>query len=129
MNFENEKARLLEIFQAFDKNGDGQLDHEELIEGYTEFFRGDVERAEMEVNEIMIKLDLNNNGSIDYSEFMIANVDLSKLLQEDKLREAFNLFDQDKSGTITLNEVKKVLGSAKNPVEDVEWEKIVEEVD
>jgi len=29
----------------------------------------------MEVVMIMEKLDLNNNGTIDYSEFVIANVD------------------------------------------------------
>mmetsp|Transcript_15447 Transcript_15447/g.15046 ORF Transcript_15447/g.15046 Transcript_15447/m.15046 type:complete len:230 (-) Transcript_15447:108-797(-) len=133
MNFDTEKQRLQEIFQAFDKNGDGQLDHEELIEGYTEFFEGDRERAELEVGEMMEKLDFNNNGSIDYSEFIIANLDSQKysyqLLQEDKLKEAFNLFDTDSSGTITLDEVKKVLGQGTTNVEELEWEKIIEEVD
>ena len=80
MNFDHEKQRLLDIFQAFDKNGDGQLDPEELVEGYTEFFKGDRERAELEVQEIMDKLDLNGNGNIDYSEFLIANIDSNKFL-------------------------------------------------
>ena len=29
----NEKNELLKLFQAFDKNGDGQLERNELIEG------------------------------------------------------------------------------------------------
>ncbi len=78
----------------------------------------------------MEKLDFNNNGSIDYSEFLIANIDTNKLLNEEKLKEAFELFDVDHSGTITTDEIKKVLGgnSASN-IDDNEWERIMEEVD
>lgn len=34
----------------------------------------------MEVAEMLEKLDFNNNGSIDYSEFMIASIDANKLI-------------------------------------------------
>lgn len=131
MNYDDEKKRLLEIFQAFDSNNDGQLDFKELLEGYTEFFNGDAERAEIEVTEIMEKLDINNNGNIDYSEFTIAHLNLTKMLQEDKLREIFNLFDIDHSGTITAEELKKILGSkgSQQEVDDNEWDKIIDEVD
>jgi calcium-dependent protein kinase len=78
----------------------------------------------------MDKLDFNGNGTIDYSEFMIAHVDLNKLLQEDKLKEAFELFDIDHSGSITIDEIKKVLGNGrKNDVDDAEWERILDEAD
>jgi calcium-dependent protein kinase len=102
------------------------------VAGYTEYFNGDVERAELEVSEIMEKLDLNDNGNIDYSEFMIALLNLSKMIQEDKLKEIFNLFDIDHSGTITAEELKKILGSkgaAKDEIDDNEWDKIIDEVD
>lgn len=75
MSFEGEKQRLLTIFKAFDANGDGQIDKQELFEGYKQFFNGDITKAMEEANNIMSKLDFNNNGSIDYSEFMIANID------------------------------------------------------
>ncbi len=77
----------------------------------------------------MNKLDFNGNGSIDYSEFIIAHLDITKLSQEDKLREVFELFDIDQSGSITADEIKKVLGRATNDVEDAEWDKILDEVD
>lgn len=80
MNFESEKQRLLEIFKAFDSNGDGILDKKELIFGYNRFFNGDIERAEYEADQIMKKLDFNGNGTIDYSEFMIANIDPVQLI-------------------------------------------------
>lgn len=61
-------------------------------------------------------------------------MDQSAMLQEDKLKEIFNLFDLDHSGTITADELKKVLGSQKQGqqaevVDDNEWDKIIEEVD
>ena len=68
----------------------------------------------------MEKLDFNNNGSIDYSEFIIAHLDVTKLTQEDKLREVFDLFDQDHSGSITADEIKKILGKGKDPGNEVE---------
>ncbi len=78
----------------------------------------------------MDKLDFNKNGTIDYSEFLIAHVDQVKMMQEDKLKEAFELFDMDRSGTITVNEIKKVLGSrGMGDIDESEWERILEEVD
>jgi len=38
--------------------------------------------AEIEVDEIMKKADLNGNGSIDYSEWLAATMDLKKLLSD-----------------------------------------------
>lgn len=132
MNYDDEKKRLLDIFQAFDTNNDGQLDFKELVDGYTEYFKGDVERAEFEVSEIMEKLDINDNGNIDYSEFMIAHLNVATMIQEDKLKEIFNLFDIDHSGTITAEELKKILGAKgnkKDDIDDNEWDKIIDEVD
>lgn len=31
-------------------------------------------------------------------------------MREDRLREVFNIFDVDKSGAITVDEIKKILG-------------------
>jgi calcium-dependent protein kinase len=55
-------------------------------------------------------LDLNDNGLIEYSEFLIAILDPVKIVKEERLREVFNMFDVDKSGAITVDEIKKILG-------------------
>lgn len=47
---------------------------------------------------------------LDYSEFLIANIDPAKIVREDRLREVFNIFDCDRSGAITVDEIKKILG-------------------
>mgnify|MGYP001592079947 CR=1 FL=1 len=81
------------------------MDYKDLVNGYLKVFPTK-EIAQQKVKEFMDKLDFNNNGTIDYSEFLIANIDLKKLLNNEKLqREAFDLFDLDKSGTITIDEI------------------------
>ncbi len=43
---EKERQKLMEIFKAFDANGDGQLEYHEIYEGYRQYFNGDVVKAE-----------------------------------------------------------------------------------
>ncbi len=60
-----EKNELLKTFQALDKNGDGVLSRQELLEGYKKTMG--VNEATEQVNAIMIEVDKNNSGTIDYS--------------------------------------------------------------
>lgn len=68
-----ERQKLTEIFKSFDRNNDGILSKEELIQGYTQLY-GNIERAQIEVEQILQRVDLNGNGEIDYSEFLAANI-------------------------------------------------------
>jgi calcium-dependent protein kinase len=101
------------------------LSREELIEGYRATL-GDL--AEEEVDRIMRIADIDGSGEIDYSEFVVATMDKRKLLSNEKLEAAFNLFDKDNSGSISANEIKEVLGVGKNIDEKI-WNDIVLEVD
>ena len=47
-----------------DKNSDGKLSRDELIDGYRTIF-GDL--AEEEVDKILARVDANGSGEIDYS--------------------------------------------------------------
>jgi calcium-dependent protein kinase len=84
--------------------------------------------AEDEVDRIMKIADADGSGEIDYSEFVVATMDKRKLLTNEKLETAFNLFDKDGSGSISANEIRDVLGVGKNIDEKV-WNEIVTEVD
>ena len=108
-----------------DKNSDGKLSREELIEGYTTIL-GDL--AEEEVDRIMKIADTDGSGEIDFSEWVVATMDKRKLLTNEKLESAFNLFDRDGGGSISANEIKEVLGVGKNIDEKI-WNEIIMEVD
>lgn len=117
---------LQRAFKALDTNFDGKLSRQELVEGYKQIL-GDIE-AEEEVDRIMAIADADGSGEIDYSEFVVATMDKKKLLSNEKLETAFNLFDKDNSGSISADEIKDVLGVGKNIDEKV-WNDIVMEVD
>lgn len=99
-----DKEKLEQTFMALDKNADGKLSREELVQGYTIIY-GSAEQANKEVDGIMAKVDVDHNGYIDYSgllkkmlnssiEFLIASTNKQKLLSKDNLKRAFQLFDK-----------------------------------
>ena len=120
-----EMTELQRAFKALDKNSDGKLSREELIEGYRQTL-GDM--AEDEVDRIMKAADTDGSGEIDYSEWIVATTDKTKLLTDDKLKVAFNVFDRDGGGSISSSEIKEVLGVGKN-IEESVWLEIVAQVD
>lgn len=77
--------------------------------------------AEAEVDKILLRVDANGSGEIDYSgkwvrtytfiEWIVATINKEKLLSNEKLRAAFSLFDKDGSGAISSAEVKEILCS------------------
>ena len=49
-------------------------------------------------SELIHQLDTNQDGKIDYGEFITAAVNRARLLNEENLRIAFNMFDKDGNG-------------------------------
>lgn len=62
-----EEKKLRDIFTLLDKNGDGQLSQEEMLEGFKFLFGGNEELAKSEVMKTMKNIDINKNGTIDYN--------------------------------------------------------------
>ena len=65
-----------EVFRAIDRKGNGFLTKEELVEWYRDLF-GD--KVEEEVERIIKEIDTDNNGSIEYTEFIKASIDTENL--------------------------------------------------
>eukprot|EP00826_Nyctotherus_ovalis_P049522 TRINITY_DN599_c0_g2_i2.p2 TRINITY_DN599_c0_g2~~TRINITY_DN599_c0_g2_i2.p2 ORF type:complete len:208 (-),score=83.79 TRINITY_DN599_c0_g2_i2:109-732(-) len=110
--------KLKKVFQQFDKNGDGVLERSELLEGYTKLGKPKEQAAKI-VDQIMKKIDINNNGTIDYSEFLMANLKHEDITSSEKLKEAFKIFDKDGDGQITVDEIKEVLGGSDEMVAEI----------
>ena len=64
----------------------------------------------------MIHADIDGSGYIDYSgnyfilEFLAAAQMIQNLLSKEKVELAFNMLDSDKSGSISLDELKNAFG-------------------
>lgn len=111
-----EKENLAKIFKALDKNGDGKLSKEEIVEGYDLFFGKNADIQDIE--KMFDSVDLDGSGYIDYSEFVIASMNEKQLLTNEKLQAAFKMFDKDNSGCISAAEIKEVLSFGKTMSEE-----------
>ena len=58
-------------------------------------------------------LDLDNNGNIDFREFLTAAVDHSKFLTQENIDEVFKVFDKNDDKVITIDEFEFFLPSSK----------------
>lgn len=124
---EEDKGELQKIFTTIDKNGDGKLSREELINGFMSFGEP-YSKAVRKVNEIMDSLDTDKNGYIGYSEFLMALMDKKQMLSRANLIQAFNTFDRNKDGYIVASEIKTLLGIGQDYSEET-WGEIVNEID
>jgi calcium-dependent protein kinase len=104
----NEKKDLEKIFQAMDVDGNGDIDKEELLQGYEKHFG--IEISPAQVDEMFKAVDLDGNGTIDFTEFVMATMNEKELITPERLRAAFRMFDSDNSGSISRDEIKKILG-------------------
>jgi Ca2+-binding EF-hand superfamily protein len=83
------------------------LQKNELIEGYARLY-DDRELAKAEVDKIFYNIDINHNEAIDFSEFLMANMQKQNIMHKDMLRAAFEAFDTDGNGVITLDELENL---------------------
>ena len=66
-----------------DKNGDGNLSKQEILEGYEEVFG--IPIIEEDVDRMFKEIDIDGNGTIDYTEFVMATMNEKTILTNDKL--------------------------------------------
>ena len=108
-----------------DKDGNGSLDKEEVMLGYEEHFG--IQMTEENVDAMFKAVDIDGNGSIDYTEFVMATMNERDLISQQKLRAAFRLFDKDGNGSISPEEIKNALGISDEDGEELN--KLIAEID
>jgi calcium-dependent protein kinase len=102
-----EQQKMRHMFEQMDKDFDGKLSRQEIIEGFKEM---EVDDPEGEADKIMANIDFDDNGSIEFTEWCTATMDKRKMLSKERLKAAFNIFDQNGNGSISFEEVKALIG-------------------
>ena len=60
-----------------------------------------------------LKMSLAIAGTIDYEEFIAATINLNRLEQEAAYQQAFQTFDTDNSGCLSVDEINNALKVSK----------------
>ncbi|KAL3839248.1 hypothetical protein ACJIZ3_023839 [Penstemon smallii] len=118
-NIDSRADRLRDVFATFDKNNDGFITKKELRDSLKNI---GISAGEKEVSDMVEKVDLNRDGLIDFDEFCElfesissngGNVDEERGGDDDDevMKEAFDVFDENKDGLITVEELGLVLSS------------------
>ena len=122
----DEIREFKEIFMNIDRDHDGKISYQELVEVYKKSM--DEEEAREIVDRVMNEVDSDRNGFIEYSEFLKANLDMKKIMSGQNLEAAFRMFDSDGNGKISPDEMKRIL-QGDNIVDEQIWAKIIGEFD
>mmetsp|Transcript_25620 Transcript_25620/g.28444 ORF Transcript_25620/g.28444 Transcript_25620/m.28444 type:complete len:166 (+) Transcript_25620:49-546(+) len=104
---EDQIENLRKAFIKIDINGDGVLSKQELVEGVSVVPECNIKEEDWDL--VIQLMDTNNNGSIDYTEFIAGCMQSYVYLKENNLKQAFEYFDKDGNGTITFEELKDTL--------------------
>ena len=102
----NESKDILKIFRMFNVNDDGKLTKKELYQGLILYYNE--KEIKKEIDDIFLLLDGANRGCIEYEEFLRATLDQKFLLSEENLIYAFNFFDKDNTGKISVDKIKNI---------------------
>ena len=122
---EKEILDLQNLFKAFDKDDNGQIDIKEFEQGLMELNLKETNKED--IKKYFNEIDADRNGKIDYTEFIAATLQKKLFMKKEILFDAFSALDTDKDCKITKEELIKILKL--RPQEDQLAAKLIELAD
>ena len=124
---DEQRKDLQDIFDQFDKDKDGKISGKELANA---MFSMGQNPTDDEINEMMREVDLNQDGKIDFDEFMILMTKSSPETQaEEEVINAFRVFDKEGNGLIASSELKHIMMTIGDKMTEEEADEMVNEAD
>ena len=124
---DEQRKDLQDIFDQFDKDKDGKISGKELANAMVSMGQNSTDD---EINEMMREVDLNQDGKIDFDEFMILMTKSSPDTQaEEEVINEFRVFDKEGNGLIASSELKHIMMTIGDKMSEEEAEEMVNEAD
>ena len=118
---------LNEAFKMFDRDKDGLINYIEL--GYVLKSQG-FNPTNQELIEMISDVDENEDDKISFEEFLILmHSRLKKADIGNELNEAFNAYDKNGKGIISVKEFKRIINTLGDKICDEEVDEIIQKVD
>lgn len=128
MEMSEEMKALGRLFRQMDVNGNGKLNSKELKRGLEQVFGLDSKC--MEAEQVMATMDVDQDGRIDYTEFLAATISHDTVVSDKVLKQVFDTIDTDCSGDISLNELLvKLDASGISRRNELVWAEMIKNAD
>jgi calmodulin len=122
---EGQVSELKEAFDLFDKNGDGRIPTKELGTMMRSLGQNP---SDSELQDMIDEVDADNTGTIDFTEFLTMMArKMKETDSEEEIKEAFKIFDRDGGGFISAAELRQVMTSLGENLNDDEIDEMIRE--
>merc|ERR1712000_3614 len=124
---EDEIEEIKEAFDLFDTDGSGSIDPKELKAAMQSL---GFEAKNQTIYQMISDLDKDGSGNIEFDEFLdMMTARMSDKDTKEDIAKVFRLFDDDKSGTITFANLKRVAKELGETMSDDDIMEMIERAD
>ena len=118
---------ILKLYRYFNIAGDCKLTKNELITGLSKY--RDEDEVTKKVVNLFLLLDGDNNGFIEFEEFLRACINKKEILTDDYLKFAFKFLDKEDRGTLSVQQILSVFSIRDNNLLEIALSKDINDVD
>lgn len=124
---DTQKQEIKEAFDLFDIDGSGTIDLKELKIAMRAL---GFEPKKEEVKQLITEIDKEGTGTICFEDFFaIMSIKMSEKDEKEEILKAFKLFDDDATGSISLNNIKRVAKELGENLTEDELQEMLDEAD
>ena len=118
---------ILKLFRHFNKSGNCKLSKEELTNGLYHF--KSKEEVDKIIDHLFVLLDGDNDGFLEYEEFLRACIDRSQIITTTYLKYAFKFIDKEKTGTLDAQKIINAFVATPNKIIEAVFNNTLNTVD